>query len=137
MELGCSRKMLCILVYASLVLLVPPTPSIYTFSINCIGFVVTMAASFFTIYFLNITPLPLKNLLNRILILIIAALILGTTRDVLCNLFLDFSTEGYSRSIPSPCCSPILQILHSSRNLSSKLFVCWETATVYKSCCFP
>ena len=80
MEFYNALKWQCIVAYVGFIIVVPPNPSIYTFSINCLGYCVNLAASVFVIYFLNTRPLIQKNVLNRLLVLILLALILGSTR---------------------------------------------------------
>ena len=78
-----SIKIICVLIYSCAVLIVPPIPNLYTFTINCLAYTVTIAVSSFVIYFLNTRSASNKNIINRILVLLIATLILKSTRDFL------------------------------------------------------
>jgi len=76
-------KVVCLLVYTGLILLVPGMPNIYTFIINSLGFIITMSASVLLFNFLNTRPPAQKNILNRILVLLILILFAQTIRSFL------------------------------------------------------
>ena len=65
-------------------------PSLYTFTINCIGLVTALSASTLLISFLNSRPSAQKNLLNRILALLTIFLMFGTVRNFLVSLIACF-----------------------------------------------
>lgn len=74
-------KILCVLVYSGTVLFVPEMPNIYTFVINCLAIIITMAASVLLLCFLNTRPIAQKNLLNRILVLLTILFVVGSLRN--------------------------------------------------------
>ena len=74
-------KPICIVVYTCLIVFLPPMPSSYTLVINFLGYMVSMGAAVFTIYFLNTRPLQQKNLLKRVFILLMGSLILLSSRS--------------------------------------------------------
>ena len=65
-------------------------PSLYTFTINCIGLVTSLSASILLLIFLNSRPSAQKNLLNRILALLTIILMFGTVRNFLVSLLACF-----------------------------------------------
>ena len=76
-------KVVCLLVYTGLIMLVPNMPNIYTFIINCLGFIVSMSASVLLFKYLNSRPPVQKNILNRILAVLILLLAALTIRSLL------------------------------------------------------
>ena len=74
-------KILCIIVYTGLLVLVPDMPNIYTFIINCLGLLLTLPTSALLLSFLNSRPPANKNLINRILALLILILGLAAIRS--------------------------------------------------------
>ena len=94
-----STKIICVLMYSCVVLIVPPIPNLYTFIIDCLAYTVTIAASVFVIYFLNTRPSSQKNILNKILILTVAAIILKCTRDILVSFIACFLTSELAEFI--------------------------------------
>ena len=96
-----SIKIICILIYSCAVVIVPPIPNLYTFTINCLAYPVTIAVSSFIIYFLNTRHSSNKNILNRILVLCIAVLILKSIRDFLVSFVACFWNQQLAEIIES------------------------------------
>jgi len=115
-----SIKIICVLIYSCAVLIVPPIPNLYTFTINCLAYPVTIAVSSFVIYFLNTRSASNKNIINRILVLIIATLILKSTRDFLVSAVACFWNHQLVEIIES---NPGIIFLIDSRYYKI-LFVC-------------
>ena len=115
-----SIKIICVLIYSCAVLIVPPIPNLYTFTINCLAYPVTIAVSSFVIYFLNTRSASNKNIINRILVLIIATLILKSTRDFLVSAVACFWNHQLVEIIES---NPGIIFLIGSRYYKI-LFVC-------------
>ena len=61
--------------------MVPGMPNMYTFMVEFLGFTLTVIASLLLLNFLTKRPIAQKNLLNRILILLVITMLLGTTRN--------------------------------------------------------
>ena len=91
-----STKIICVLMHSCVVLIVPPIPNLYTFIIDCLAYTVTIAASVFVIY---TRPSSQKNILNKILILTVAAIILKCTRDILMAFIACFLTSELAEFI--------------------------------------
>ena len=68
-------------------------PSFYTFSLNCLGFTVTVTASIVLLWFLDTRSSIQRNLLNRILDLFTKALLMETTRSFLMSIVASFWNE--------------------------------------------
>ena len=76
-------KTLCVMVYICLVIIVPATPNMYTFFIDCMGFTITMLAASLLLSFLNTRPPAHKNILNRILAVFTVFSMLAVFRSLL------------------------------------------------------
>ena len=76
-------KTLCVVVYICLVIIVPETPNMYTFFIDCMGFTITMLAASLLLSFLNTRPPAHKNILNRILAVFTVFSMLAVFRSLL------------------------------------------------------
>ena len=84
-------KLFCFTGYLSLIVMVPGLPNKYTFVVEFLGFTLTVIASLLILDFLSTRPIVQKNLLNRILILLVITMLLGTTR----NFFMTFVTSFF------------------------------------------
>ena len=84
-------KLFCYTGYLSLIVMVPGPPNKYTFMVEFLGFTLTVIASLLILDFLTTRPNAQKNLLNRILILLVVTFLLGTTR----NFFMTFVTSFF------------------------------------------
>ena len=109
-------KCLCLFVYISLIVCVPGMPSYYTFCINFLGFMLSTAASLLLIQFLNSRPVPQKNMLNRILVLGVTILLLGTTEHFIMSIAACFFPFQLNQLVDT---YPMLSIFFlSSRNVA-------------------
>ena len=81
MERKTSLKCLCTFIYFCLIVFVPGMPSYYTFCIIALAFIFTSLACVFFYKFLNSRPSQQKNILNRILALIMIILLVGISQD--------------------------------------------------------
>ena len=75
-------KNFILVLYSSVIVIVPPMPHIYTLIVDCLGFMVATLACIFLIYFLSTRPSSEKSMLNRIIICIAVSLILGLVRTL-------------------------------------------------------
>ena len=121
-------KVVCLLVYTGLIMLVPDMPNIYTFIINCLGFIVTMSASVLLFRYLNSRPPAQKNILNRILALLILLLAALTIRSLLTSFVACFWSIHLSEIVKR---YPIL----TTAVLSYRLYVLAITVTVCTLSC--
>ncbi len=121
-------KVVCLLVYTGLIMLVPDMPNIYTFIINCLGFTVTMSASVLLFRYLNSRPPAQKNILNRILALLILLLAALTIRSLLMSFVACFWSIHLSEIVKR---YPIL----TTAVLSYRLYVLAITVTVSTLSC--
>ena len=74
-------KSCLIVAYSLLIAFVPEMPNLYTVGVNFLGFILTLTASVFLIWFLITRPPAQRNLLNRILTLFVSAILLATIRS--------------------------------------------------------
>jgi len=121
-------KVVCLLVYTGLIMLVPDMPNIYTFIINCLGFTVTMSASVLLFRYLNSRPPAQKNILNRILALLILLLAALTIRSLLMSFVACFWSINLSEIVLR---YPIL----TTTVLSIRLYILAATATICSLSC--
>ena len=121
-------KVVCLLVYTGIIMLVPDMPNIYTFIINCLGFIVTMSASVLLFRYLNSRPPAQKNILNRILALLILLLAALTIRSLLMSFVACFWSIHLSEIVMR---YPIL----TTTVLSIRLYVLAATATICSLSC--
>ena len=105
-----------LLLYTSFVLCVPTMPSIYTFTKNCLGFTVSVAAAIFLIYFLETRPAVQKNLLNRTLICVAVTIILGSSRCFVISIGACFGNAQLQALVES---NPIVGTLLSYRYITT------------------
>lgn len=134
-----STKIICILIYSCAVVVVPPIPNLYTFTVNCLAYTVTIAVSVFVIYFLNTRPSSNKNLLNRILILSAAMLICKSTRDFLVSFVACFWNCQLSKMMeiyPGVIFLLATRYIPDISSGSSKLVISWKNASFNQSCFF-
>lgn len=75
-------KNFILVLYSSVIVIVPPMPHIYTLIVDCLGFLVATIACIFLIYFLCTRPSSQKNILNRVIICIAVSIILALVRSL-------------------------------------------------------
>ena len=121
-------KVVCLLVHTGLIMLVPDMPNIYTFIINCLGFIVSMSASVLLFRYLNSRPPAQKNILNRILALLILLLAALTIRSLLMSFVACFWSIHLSEIVMR---YPIL----TTTVLSIRLYILAATATICTLSC--
>jgi len=115
MERKTSVKCLCTFIYFCLIVFVPGMPSYYTFCINALAFIFTSLACVFFFKFLNSRPSQQKNILNRILALIMIILLVGISQDFAMSFTAIFiNLKSYTGVIMTVCISIILVIVDNA-----------------------
>lgn len=81
MNLKSSMKLVILVAYLNIIISAPPLPNYYTFAVDTVGFTLTTIAGGLLLNFLNTRPVNQKNLLNRILVLFVVAVLISTLRN--------------------------------------------------------
>ena len=116
-----TLKTLGFLTYACLIVTTPGMPSYYTFSVNTLGFTVTGVATTALLHYLITRPVQQKNLLNRLLILLIMFSFLTTIRSYLLSIpacWFNGQLKEFVNAYPRLCIS-FMPLKHYSLTLSS------------------
>ena len=107
-----TLKTLAVVTYACLIVFTPEMPSYYTFSINTLGFTVTGFSTLVLLHFLNTRPSQQKNLLNRLLVLLVSLTFIATIRSYLLSVAACWFNEhlkAFVEAYPRLCisCMPL------------------------------
>lgn len=119
-----TLKTLAFFTYACLIVFTPKMPSYYTFSINTLGFIVTGFATYVLLHFLNTRPVQQKNLLNRLLVLLVSLSFLTTIRSYLLSVTACWFNEHlkeFVEAYPGLCIS-CMPLKHYSLAVSCGFF---------------
>ncbi len=119
-----TLKTLAFFTYACLIVFTPKMPSYYTFSINTLGFTVTGFATYVLLHFLNTRPVQQKNLLNRLLVLLVSLSFLTTIRSYLLSVTACWFNEHlkeFVEAYPGLCIS-CMPLKHYSLAVSCGFF---------------
>ena len=113
-------KVLITLAYACFIAFVPEMPSYYTFTVNCIGFSVTLTATILLIWFLVTRPTANINVLNRMVALYGISLLLGTLRTFSMSVYACFWNSDLQKRVKEyPMSTTLFMSLRWSLILSS------------------